>query len=69
MRMQPHTGRTGCPRRLAICALPVLLLATAPAQAQLRGHGGPVRAIAVSPDGIRAVSGSFDTRAILWSLS
>ena len=69
MRMQPRTGHTHCPRRLAICALPILLLAALPAQAQLRGHGGPVRAIAVSSDGTRAVSGSFDTRAILWSLS
>ncbi len=39
------------------------------AQAQLRGHGGPVRALAISPDGTRAVSGSFDTSAIRWSLS
>jgi cytochrome c len=38
------------------------------AQAQLRGHGGPVRALAISPDGTRAVSGSFDTSAIRWSL-
>ncbi|HZD89508.1 MAG TPA: c-type cytochrome [Pseudolabrys sp.] len=38
------------------------------AQAQLRGHGGPVRALAVSADGTRAVSGSFDTSAIRWSL-
>jgi cytochrome c len=38
------------------------------AQAQLRGHGGPVRALAISPDGKRAVSGSFDTSAIRWSL-
>ena len=36
--------------------------------AQLRGHGGPVRAIAISADGKRAVSGSFDTSAIRWSL-
>jgi cytochrome c len=48
---------------LAICA------AAAPALAQLRGHGGPVRGVAVSPDGSRAVSGSFDATAILWSLS
>jgi cytochrome c len=40
-----------------------------PALAQLRGHGGPVRAVAVSPDGSRAVSGSFDATAILWSLA
>jgi cytochrome c len=46
----------------------LLALHSAPAQAQLRGHGGPVRAIAVSPDGKRALSGSFDTAAIRWSL-
>jgi cytochrome c len=39
------------------------------AQAQLRGHGGPVRALAISPDGRQAISGSFDTSAIRWSLS
>jgi len=38
------------------------------AQAQLRGHGGPVRALAISPDGTQALSGSFDTSAIRWSL-
>jgi cytochrome c len=40
----------------------------ASAQAQLRGHGGPVRALAISPDGTLAISGSFDTSAIRWSL-
>jgi len=35
----------------------------------MRGHGGPVRAVAVSPDGTTAISGSFDTSAIRWSLS
>jgi cytochrome c len=39
-----------------------------PAHSQLRGHGGPVRALAISPDGATAVSGSFDTSSILWSL-
>jgi len=38
------------------------------APAQLRGHGGPVRSIAVSADGQTAVSGGFDQSAILWSL-
>jgi cytochrome c len=38
------------------------------ADAQLRGHGGPVRAVAVSADGKHALSGSFDTSAIGWSL-
>lgn len=37
-------------------------------QAQLAGHGGPVRAIAISADGNSALSGSFDTAAIQWSL-
>jgi cytochrome c len=41
----------------------------APALGQLRGHGGPVRALAVSPDGARLVSASFDTTAIAWSLT
>jgi cytochrome c len=47
-----------------------VLWATAPAlaQGQLAGHGGPVRAIAVSADGNTVLSGSFDTSAIRWSL-
>jgi cytochrome c len=45
-----------------------LLLLAAPAQAQLRGHGGPVRALAISADGKTAVSGSFDSSAIRWSI-
>jgi cytochrome c len=53
-----------------LLALTLLLpLASGPAQAQLRGHGGPVRALAISPDGTQAVSGSFDTSAIRWSLA
>jgi cytochrome c len=39
------------------------------ALAQLRGHGGPVRALAVSSDGQAAISGSFDSTAIRWSLT
>jgi cytochrome c len=52
---------------LALCIV-VALLALDPssAQAQLTGHGGPVRAIAVSGDSV--LSGSFDTAAIRWSL-
>lgn len=50
-------------------AVALLVLAFGTAQAQLRGHGGPVRALAISPDGMHAVSGSFDTSAIRWSLS
>lgn len=46
----------------------LLAVHSAPAQAQLMGHGGPVRAIAVSGDGNNLLSGSFDTAAIRWSL-
>ncbi|WP_144184284.1 c-type cytochrome [Elioraea rosea] len=46
--------------------LAALVLAS-PAVAELRGHGGPVKAVAVSPDGAQVLSGSFDQSAILWS--
>jgi len=51
--------------RMLACAVS-LCTALGLAQAQdLRGHGGPVRALAFE-DG-RVYSGSFDTRAIVWS--
>lgn len=37
--------------------------------AQLRGHGGPVRALVISADGQSVISGSFDSTAIRWSLT
>ena len=54
--------------RIAL-VLAFILAAGVPAHAQLRGHGGPVRALAISADGKEAVSGSFDTSAIRWSLT
>ena len=54
-------------RAFAVIAL-LVLGAPHMAQAQLRGHGGPVRALAISPDGTQAVSGSFDASVIRWSL-
>ncbi len=46
-----------------------MAIGAAPVVAQeLRGHGGPVRGIAVSADGTRAMSVSFDQSAILWRL-
>ncbi len=53
--------------RLALLAA-ALIATPALAQPQLRGHGGPVRAIAITPDGREAITGSFDTSAILWGL-
>jgi cytochrome c len=47
----------------------VLWLDIEPAVAQLSGHGGPVRALAISVDGKNLLSGSFDTSAIRWSLA
>jgi cytochrome c len=47
----------------------LVMIAVLPAGAQeLRGHGGPVRAVAVSADGVLAVTGSFDQSVILWRL-
>jgi len=54
---------------LACATLLAVLLATTMASAQLRGHGGPVRALAISPGGQTAVTGSFDSTAIRWSLT
>jgi len=51
-----------------VTLLAALLSASVVANAQLRGHGGPVRALAISTDGAQAISGSFDTSAIRWSL-
>ena len=49
----------------ALCAA---LFAVASAHADMAGHGGPIRALAISPDGNELLSGSFDTTAIHWSL-
>src|SRR4030081_3615721 len=58
------------PAFLTCAALLVTLpLGVATAFAQLRGHGGPVRALAISSDGQTAISGSFDSTAIRWSLA
>jgi cytochrome c len=55
---------------LCLCAIATALaFDLRPVQAQLKGHGGPVRAIAVSADGKSVLSGSFDTAAIRWSLA
>jgi cytochrome c len=54
--------------RVCVLAAALACILSAPASAQLRGHGGPVRALAISPDGSRLLSASFDTTAITWSL-
>ena len=51
----------------AIVIAAILVVLSGAAMAQMRGHGGPVRAVAVSPDGRNILSGSFDTSVIRWS--
>jgi cytochrome c len=56
--------------RLYLSAIAAALsLGVQAALAQLSGHGGPVRALAISADGKSILSGSFDTSAIRWSLA
>src|SRR6202022_1553294 len=56
--------------RLYLCAIAAALsLDVEAAWVQLSGRGGPVRALAISADGKGALSGSFDTSAIRWSLA
>lgn len=57
MRARPVSG----------LALAACLVLGAPAGAELRGHGGPVRAVAELADGA-LVSGSFDTAVIVWDV-
>jgi cytochrome c len=51
---------------MRLAAAVLFLACVCPAAAEMRGHGGPVRALAIAGDGSRIVSGSFDTTAIVW---
>jgi cytochrome c len=75
MRMVQGTAANALPAKrgrfalLTAVALIVLPIGVTAAFAQLRGHGGPVRGLAISADGQSAISGSFDSTAIRWSLT
>ena len=60
-------------RRLSLAmAAAALMLGDAGAQegyARLEGHGGPVKGLALSPDGALAATASFDNSAGIWSLN
>src|SRR6202171_5705756 len=56
-------------RKLILYLGLLCIVVITPAHAQLRGHGGPVRALAISQDGKSAISGSIDTSVIYWSLT
>jgi cytochrome c len=68
--MPLRAGTESSRARIAALVLSLIVLCASPglAYAQLRGHGGPVRALAISRDGTQALSGSFDTSVIRWSL-
>ncbi|MEM6679027.1 MAG: c-type cytochrome [Pseudomonadota bacterium] len=67
---------TGLFRALVLAALLAAPVLSGPAAAEesaggyalLEGHGGPVKGLAVSPDGRFAATASFDTALGLWSL-
>src|ERR1700751_2113363 len=65
------TSRLRSSRTLLLCALIAAAFAVGfePVHAQLRGHCGAIRALAISADGLHVISVSFDTSAIRWSLS
>lgn len=54
---------------MALLAHGAALGDAAPPPDRLAGHGGPVRAITVSDDGMRALTASFDYSVILWDIA
>jgi cytochrome c len=64
-----HLAKSALAFLTCAALLVILPLGMTTACAQLRGHGGPVRALAISSDGQTAISGSFDSTAIRWSLT
>src|SRR3954471_12023916 len=62
-----NAGRLVLPGFAAL--LIALLIGTTVALAQPRGHGGAVWVVAGTGDGQSAISGSFDSTAIRWSLT
>lgn len=61
-------------RLAALAAAAILAMLSNPAGAdalpeRLVGHGGPVKAVALSDDGTRALTASFDYSIILWDMA
>ena len=56
-------------RAVAAVALGLMALLAIPVMAALKGHGGAVTGIAVTPDGARALSAGFDYTLMLWDLA
>jgi cytochrome c len=56
-------------RGLAPLAAALVLIAAPSVAAAVPGHGGPIKAIAVSADGKTVLTGSFDYSVIVWDLT
>ena len=58
-------------RNSLLIGLAAVLLASLPSlgEAAMIGHGGDVKGVAISPDGRRALSASFDYSLILWDVA
>lgn len=69
MRETDRHGRRYPLRLTLLIGALIAALGATSAVAQLRGHGGPVRALAISSDGQTLLTGSFDGSAIRWSLA
>jgi cytochrome c len=67
--MVGHHRGVGLARVITASVLAAVLSAAAASEGMFRGHGGPVRALAVSPNNALAISGSFDQSAIIWNLA
>ncbi len=55
-------------RLLFILLLIYLFPKTVFSQEKMSGHGGPVKGLTISPDGLKLVSTSFDYSSLIWSL-
>lgn len=68
--LPPLRGRRRLlPASNSLALVLAVVLAALPVRAALVGHGGPVRGIAVSADGTRALTAGFDYSVILWDLA
>jgi len=67
LRPSPLERRARWRRLAGALAFFVAALAS-PARAELAGHGAMVNSVAVSPDGKRVLTGSWDYTLKLWDL-
>jgi cytochrome c len=64
-----HHRRPRFAPMIAASLLVAVVSAADASEDMFRGHGGPVRALAVSPNSSLAISGSFDQSAIIWNIA